>query len=81
MAYTRVDCVNLTVTTVDVFIETMQFIHENGLWDEVGAYLKSEKKTEMFIDHDAFNLLRESLKQSKYFDPENRTIRTIIDHK
>ena len=61
MAKTKVDHVNLTVTTVEVFIQTMQFINEHDLWDRAKDYLEANQQTEMFVDNDAFNLFRKML--------------------
>jgi len=80
MANTRVDHVHLTVTTVEVFIQTMKFINEYDLWDEVQAYLEENRQTEMFVDYDAFDLFRKMLKESGRFGEEHPVYNTIIIH-
>ena len=81
MAETTVSHVTLTVTTVEVFIETMQFIQENNLWDEAQAYLKKEKKTEMFMDYDVLHLFREMLESQGYAGSEHPAITTLFRHR
>jgi hypothetical protein len=81
MANTRVDHVTLTVTTVGVFIETMKFINQHDLWDEVEAYLKANHKTEMFVDYDVFHFFREMLGNDKRFDEKDPVIEKVIRHR
>jgi len=81
MAKTTVDHVNLTVSTVDVFIKTMQYICENDLWHDARTYLAEHGKTEMFFDHEVLSLFREMLKQHKCFNPEHPAVQTVLRHK
>ena len=80
MAKTKVSHITLTVSTVRVFIETMQYINEQGLWDDAEAYLKEHGKTEMFLDYEVLDLFREMLTHHPDFDPENRTVNTLLKH-
>lgn len=64
MAKTRVSHAILTVTTIDVFIQTMQFIQENNLWDDAKAFLKSNGKTEMFFDYEVLHHFRQMLHEN-----------------
>jgi hypothetical protein len=80
MAKTRVDHVNLTVTTVDVFIQTMKFIHENDLWDDTKAHLKSKNINEMFVDFDVFFHFRELLKTRTVCSKDDPLCAIILGH-
>jgi hypothetical protein len=80
MANTKVSHITLTVTTVKVFIETMRYISEHDLWGDAERYLKEHGKTEMFFDYEVLDLYRDMLKQHSVFDPENRTVDTLLKH-
>ena len=81
MAETTVSHVTVTVTTVEVFIKTMQFIQENNLWDEAQAYLEEHGKTEMFIDYDVLHLFREMLESKAQIDPKDPAVITLFRHR
>ena len=81
MAMTRVDHATLTVTTVKVFKETMQFINELNLWDDAQAYLKEQGKTEMFIDAEVLFHFRQMLEQHPRFDPKHPAVAAVRGHR
>ena len=81
MAETTVSHVTVTVTTVEVFIETMKFIQENNLWDAAQAYLEEHEKTEMFMDYEVLYLFREMLKSQGHGDSKDSTVLTIFRHR
>lgn len=81
MAMTSVDHVTLTVSTVKVFIETMQFINELDLWDDAQAYLEEQGKTEMFIDCEVLFHFREMLKQHPKFDTKHPAVEALVRHR
>ena len=80
MARTSVQHLTLTVSTVEVFIKTMQFIEEHGLWKNAQAYLAKHGKTEMFIDYEVLDLFREMLKADGRFSEEDPVFRTVLGH-
>ena len=80
MSDTRVSHVSLTVSTVKVFVETMKLITEGGLWENVQAYLKENGKTDMFVDHEVFFLVREMIERDSSINPEHRLFRILRDH-
>ncbi|MDX1460679.1 MAG: hypothetical protein R3348_06430 [Xanthomonadales bacterium] len=69
MARTNVGHAILTVTTVDVFVQTMQFIEANDLWDDTKHFLKTNGKKEMFFDYEVLHLFRRMLEQNPDIDP------------
>lgn len=81
MSHARVSQVSLTVTTVKVFIETIQHITEANLWEELQAYLKENGKTDMFFDHDVFFLLREMAERDPRIASDHPQLYKILkDH-
>lgn len=80
MARTKVQHLTLTVTTVEVFIKTMQFIEEHGLWNDAQAYLEENGKKEMFIDYEVLDLFREMIKADGRFSDEDPVVRTVFRH-
>ena len=80
MATTKVSHLNLTVTTIDVFIQTMKFIEMHDLWDDARACLKANKRTEMFFDYDILCLFREMLKEANVVSEDDPVFRILIGH-
>lgn len=80
MATTNVDHVTLTVSTVRVFKETMQFINEYELWDDAQAYLEEKGKTEMFVDCEALFYLHEMLARHPDINAEHPAFARIPHH-
>lgn len=69
MARTNVGHAILTVTTVDVFIQTMQFVQENDLWEDAKLFLKSHQKKEMFFDYEVLHLFKKMLEENPGIGP------------
>jgi hypothetical protein len=80
MAITEVSHLTLTVSTIDVFVDTMKFIHENGLWDDAKAYLKSKGKTEVFVDYRVLFLFREMLERQGHPGRKGPVFEALIKH-
>jgi len=58
----------------------MEFISEFNLWKEVQAYLKENGKTDMFVDYEAFFLVREMIMQDSRFDGEHPLLNILMSH-
>ena len=80
MAMTSVDHVTLTVSTVKVFKETMQFLNEYDLWDEAQAYLEEKGKTEMFVDCEVLFYVHEMLMRDPRIGAEHEAIKPFVHH-
>ena len=80
MANTNVSHAILTVTTVDVFVATMQFIQENDLWQDAKQFLKSNQKKEMFIDYEVLHFFKKLLEQHPDLDPSNPVRGVLATH-
>lgn len=80
MAMTSVDHVTLTVSTVRVFKETMQFINEYDLWDDAQAYLEEKGKTEMFVDGEVLFFVYEMLMQHPGISTDHPALKPFVHH-
>ncbi len=80
MAMTSVDHLTLTVSTVKVFKETMQFLNEYDLWDDAQAYLEEKGKTEMFVDCEVLFYVHEMLMQDPRIDSDHKAIGPFVHH-
>ena len=80
MATTTVDSVTLTVTTVEVFLNTMKLVNRLDLWDEIEQHLASHGKTEMFFDYEVLHHFREMLTDDPRLDPDDPVVKTLFGH-
>lgn len=81
MINTTVRQVCLTVSTVEVFAETMKKLTEENLWDDAVKYLKSQKKTELFVDLEALGHLHDHLEKcGRSFDGDEALLASLYHH-
>ena len=81
MSRTSVSNLTLTVSTVEVFIQTVQYITEQeGLWDDIHAHLTENGKADMFVDFDFFRLTREVIMQQESCDRSHPVIKILRGH-
>lgn len=71
MAKTIVEQTLITATEIELFVDTMKFVSEHGLWDDAMAYLKEQGKNEMFVDAEALILFSNMLSRHKCWIPDN----------
>ena len=81
MARTTVSHVTLTVSTVEVFINTVRYISEQeDLWDDIQAYLAENGKIETFVDFDFLRLTRELMMQDGRCDTGHPVVKILVGH-